>query len=89
MMLCHVGVDGADGHWRFLGLFEGEPECGVDFCDSCGDCLVCCGETACFYNADGQHLWVKTIAEEEVSAFVASKALVVAEDMRKFLGGIE
>jgi hypothetical protein len=25
----------------FLRFEEGEPECGKDFCDECGDCLAC------------------------------------------------
>lgn len=31
---------------------EAEPICGKDFCESCGDCLVCFAE-------DGPHWWVQ------------------------------
>jgi hypothetical protein len=34
------------------------PTCGVDFCEHCGDCLACVGETQCFYDIDGGHLWI-------------------------------
>ncbi len=33
--------------------------CSEDFCDTCGDCLVCFGEDDCLANADGNHIWVK------------------------------
>ena len=41
-----------------------EPECGKDFCDTCGDCLACYGGDPCSKSKDGKHLWV--IYEEEV-----------------------
>lgn len=34
-----------------------EPECGRDFCDTCGECLVC-GWDIC-YGHSGGHMWVK------------------------------
>ncbi len=34
------------------------PNCGDDFCDTCGDCLVCYVEDAC-NGVDGEeHFWV-------------------------------
>lgn len=39
---------------------RGEPECGKDFCDTCGDCLHCYGGEECYPRgeAEGQHRWV-------------------------------
>lgn len=34
-----------------------EPVCGEDFCDRCGDCLVCDAEFECFDG--GSHMWVR------------------------------
>lgn len=43
------------------GMFcpvEAEPECGRDFCDSCGDCLACYGGDPCFGSSlEGDHAW--------------------------------
>jgi len=36
---------------------RGEPECGEDFCDSCGDCLACY-DHGCPSNDWGGHRWV-------------------------------
>lgn len=36
---------------------HGEPECGKDFCDSCGDCLACF-EDGCPQTDGGEHRWV-------------------------------
>jgi hypothetical protein len=44
---------------KFLGIEYAEPECGEDFCDSCGDCLSCNGGDECLGNEDGKHLWVE------------------------------
>ena len=43
-----------------LGAVDLVPECGADFCDNCGDCLVCYSHDPCFYD-DGQHRWVKHV----------------------------
>ena len=40
------------------GSEEAEPECGEDFCDSCGDCLHCYGGDPCLESSDGEHFWV-------------------------------
>lgn len=51
-MRCYLYAD--DGVKPFVG-FEAAPICGVDFCDTCGDCLDC-QEGEC---ADGKScLWV-------------------------------
>ena len=34
------------------------PECGLDFCDACGDCLACYGDDPCTGADDGVHMWV-------------------------------
>lgn len=34
------------------------PRCMKDFCDSCGDCLVCHEEYECPNSEDGEHLWI-------------------------------
>ncbi len=48
---------------EFLYNGKTEPICGEDFCDTCGDCLVCYWEDDCI---DGNcHYWVKYIDEIE------------------------
>jgi hypothetical protein len=42
----------------------GEPIRGMDFCDSCGDCLYCEWGTPCFVNKDGKYMWVKYYEKE-------------------------
>lgn len=48
---------------------DGRYECGVDFCDTCGDCMACYGGEPCYtgdasqLNDDGEiiardHNWV-------------------------------
>ena len=41
---------------KLLREEEAEPICGGDFCDSCGDCLVCYGEEE--YSEGGWYFWV-------------------------------
>lgn len=43
---------------NLLRVEDAEPECGQDFCDSCGDCLACY-EGECLDSEDGQHYWVE------------------------------
>ena len=45
---------------KLLRKIEGVPECGVDFCDQCGDCLDCSGSDECYYAGveQGGHHWV-------------------------------
>ena len=43
---------------KLLRREEATPVCGEDFCDSCGDCLVCCGEDPCYGPGGGDHYWV-------------------------------
>lgn len=50
-MKCYVAI-GAE-----YDIVDAEPVCG-DYCDSCGDCLVCQGCDPCPYSEDGEHLWV-------------------------------
>lgn len=39
---------------------DGEPVCGVDFCDNCGDCMYCYGGELCVVSADDEHVWFPT-----------------------------
>ncbi len=39
------------------------PECGRDYCDSCGDCLHCYGETECSATSNKKHFWVEYLNE--------------------------
>ena len=48
---------------QFIREEEREPQCGEDFCDSCGDCLDCYGDDLCPGTEDGEHRWV--IYEQE------------------------
>ena len=34
---------------------EREPVCGEDYCEQCGDCLVCHWEDPCYGNDGGEH----------------------------------
>lgn len=43
---------------ELLETKEEEPECGKDFCDSCGDCLHCYWEDPCYENDQKDHFWV-------------------------------
>jgi len=45
---------------ELLRVEEAEPECGVDFCDRCGDCLHCYGWGPCYDGANerDEHFWV-------------------------------
>jgi len=54
-MLCEV----YDHTGKFIRRRGGEPICGVDFCDRCGDCLHCYGGDPCHRNNSGKHRWVK------------------------------
>jgi len=35
-----------------------EPECNKDFCERCGDCLVCYGGEPCAESQGDKHVWV-------------------------------
>lgn len=37
---------------------DANPVCG-DYCDSCGDCLVCYAEDCCLNNNDERHRWIE------------------------------
>jgi hypothetical protein len=49
------------GSWRTV---DARPECGEDFCDDCGDCLVCYWEDPCRGEDGREHMWV-VYAEDE------------------------
>jgi hypothetical protein len=51
---------------RFLKKVDAEPECGEDFCDSCGDCLHCYSGDPCHRNDSGKHFWVEYQEELEI-----------------------
>lgn len=58
-----IGVNStADERWD-----AGQPECGEDFCDACGECLGCSSEGPCYGFEDDEavrHIWVNS--DEEV-----------------------
>jgi hypothetical protein len=56
---CHVYEDGPGG--KLLRTFKAVPECGEDFCDACGDCLLCYGGDPC---PSGTHWWVAYDGED-------------------------
>ena len=42
----------------YLWTEVGDPVCGIDFCDQCGDCLHCYWDDECYpYPGEG-HSWV-------------------------------
>lgn len=47
----------ANGNEIRREVVEADPVCGEDFCDACGDCLVCY-ETDCCVD-DGGHVWIE------------------------------
>jgi len=51
-MICHI-YDRDTGKW--VRDAEGDPECGKDFCDECGDCLECYHGDTC----EGGCAWVR------------------------------
>lgn len=60
----------------YLGTINNvSPICGVDFCDSCGDCLACYDSDPC--PTRDNHQWV--VYEDELTQFIDrhSGALIV------------
>jgi hypothetical protein len=51
---------------KLIRIDEAEPECGKDFCDSCGDCLHCYGGY-CYGTNDGRDCWW-VVYEDEAEA---------------------
>lgn len=51
-----IGYIVDDINYTTIAEFEGQPKCGEDFCDDCGDCLGCNPEMC--YDG-GLHVWVK------------------------------
>ena len=51
------------------GSFKNEdrtPQCGKDFCDTCGDCLHCYEGDPCFTGRDrGKHIWLIYLLEKD------------------------
>ncbi|MBZ0292493.1 MAG: hypothetical protein K8L99_07980 [Anaerolineae bacterium] len=45
---------------EFMGTANLAPVCGEDYCESCGECLACCGEDSCWiYDVEqDEHFWV-------------------------------
>lgn len=60
-MLKHIYDQ--NGHQE-IAVEKAEPQCGEDFCDSCGDCLFCYGGDPCYTNDDGPHFWVEYRSQE-------------------------
>ncbi len=44
-------------------VVKATPVCMEDFCDSCGDCLVCNGEDDCGGIKNNEHYWVEYLDE--------------------------
>lgn len=40
------------------------PKCGEDFCEDCGDCLVCYIEDGCGGNDSKPHYWVECLNDK-------------------------
>lgn len=51
----------ADQQGHIIGREEATPECSIDFCDNCGDCLACQIEDRC---PGGEHRWVRYEGDE-------------------------
>lgn len=47
---------------KLIRTEEATPKCGEDFCDACGDCLVCYAEDGCVGKLP--HFWVEYLEEE-------------------------
>jgi len=62
-MKCYVCRDTPP--YDTLRVVDAEPDCGVDFCDACGDCLHCYGGDPCYKGGGeyGEHLWIKYVDE--------------------------
>lgn len=68
-MKRHVYQDLSDPPYtKLIRVEEAEPECGEDFCDSCGDCLHCYSGDDCYGNKYGEHLWVRYESPQETQA---------------------
>ncbi len=65
---------------------EAAPECGEDFCDSCGDCLVCDMSGLCYghggVDPEAGHSWIQYIDDSEHCARLQGLAMgrMYAED---------
>ena len=55
----------ANAEGKVVDYEDAEPICSEDFCDSCGDCLVCYSEENCRGLEGGlpkQHIWVRYVS---------------------------
>jgi hypothetical protein len=52
---------------QLVEIVEAKPVCGLDFCDSCGDCLACYGGDPCWdtYPVYGEHYWIEYLESEQ------------------------
>ena len=52
---------------ELLRVEDAEPECGVDFCDRCGDCLHCYEYGPCYDGTEecDEHFWVAYESKSE------------------------
>lgn len=56
-------VEQPDGSYELLEM--GDPVCGEDFCDGCGDCLVCFPHHGAEWCGDGDSRWVIYLDDEK------------------------
>lgn len=49
------------GPMRRGPVYDMEPVCGRDFCDTCGLCLACYYEEPCCNGEPGDHYWVEYV----------------------------
>lgn len=59
---------------------EAEPQCGEDFCDTCGDCLDCYGDDPCPESGSASHCWY--VYSDQVEAFKSRHPEAVAVTRR-------
>jgi len=59
----------ANAKGQIVGEEEAEPVCQEDYCDACGDCLVCYAEDPCYSEGDDAsedgHMWVRYLKPGE------------------------
>ena len=67
---CHLYTQ--DGCKRLFS-FDAKPVCEVDYCDHCGDCLVCHIEDDCKWSSGRGHAWI--LYADKVEAFIVAHEL--------------
>ncbi len=70
MLCCHLYDQKG---CKRLFSFDAEPICEVDYCDQCGDCLVCHIEDDCTKSFGRGHFWVLYV--DDVEKFLESHAV--------------